>query len=187
MRTSGPAQSAEFLMDVLDAIADFNLPYAVIGALAVSYHGIPRSSADADAFIWLQPGRSAKDIVERLRVLGLQAANRSGDVDDPIGESIHVEDRHANRVDILLGLQGMPAEAVGRCVDGVLLGSSIRILGAEDLIGMKLFAGGPQDISDVRGILAVSGDTLKPHLLRAVAAGFGAETLAALERLLKGE
>jgi len=50
----------------------------------------------------------------------------------------------------------MSRNAVSRCVEESLLDSMVRIIGAEDLVAMKIFAGGVQDLIDVRGILKVS-------------------------------
>jgi hypothetical protein len=75
-----------------------------------------------------------------------------GDIDDPISGAIIVKDRHGNRADLLLGVRGMDLDPVSRCVSASLLDSSIRIIAAEDLIAMKIFAGGLQDLDDVRGI-----------------------------------
>lgn len=49
---------------------------------------------------------------------------------------------------------------------------------------MKLFAGGPRDIEDVRNVLAVSGDTLDEALLRKLTRQYGRRELDLLERLL---
>lgn len=88
-------------------------------------------------------------------------------------------------MDILLGVRGMDPQARDRCVSGSLLGSSIRIIGPEDLIAMKMFAGGFQDLEDVRGILHVSGTLLNIELLRQLAARYSPEVTRRLEELLK--
>lgn len=56
---------------------------------------------------------------------------------------------------------------------------------AEDLIGMKIFAGGTQDLTDVRGILHVSRERLNPDLLRQVARRYGADVARTLDELLE--
>jgi hypothetical protein len=58
-------------------------------------------------------------------------------------------------------------------------------MAAEDLIGMKIFAGGPQDMLDVRNILQVSRELLNLDLLRQVAHRYGPDVLRTLEELLK--
>lgn len=106
-------------------------------------------------------------------------------MDDPISRAIVIEDNYDNRMDILIGVRGMDASAMERCVSTQLLGSSIRIIGAEDLIAMKIFAGGIQDLEDVRGVLQVSGNKVNLGLLRAAAARYGDDTAAKLNELLE--
>jgi hypothetical protein len=66
-----------------------------------------------------------------------------------------------------------------------LLDSTVEIISAEDLIGLKLFAGGPQDRIDVRGILQVWRERLNPDLLRQVCRRYGADEAQNLDELLK--
>ncbi len=165
---------------------DFSVRYAVIGAFAVSYFGVPRATADADTVIWLSgAGKSEQDLKDGLHAAGYDAQLKRGDIDDPISGAIIVKDRHGNRVDLLLGVRGMDPEAVSRCVDASLLDSSVRIISAEDLIAMKIFAGGPQDLEDVRGILQVSQQLLNLELLRNLTRRYGRDSAHKLAGLLK--
>jgi hypothetical protein len=66
-----------------------------------------------------------------------------------------------------------------------MLDLTVPVIAAEDLIGMKIFAGGPQDMLDVRGILQVSREHLNSDLLRRVARRYGSRVVQALDKLLK--
>jgi hypothetical protein len=37
-----------------------------------------------------------------------------------------------------------------RCVDVAFSGATLRVVGREDFVAMKCFAGGPQDMADAR-------------------------------------
>jgi hypothetical protein len=186
VRVTGPAQPAELLLDVADRLADLQIPFALAGALAVSFYGIPRSTADADVVMWVRgSGKTPRDILDVLRAAGYSCEQRTGDPTDPIRDCIRILDGHGNRMDILLGVRGMEQSSVDRCVDGRLLEVPIRILGPEDLIAMKLSAGGTKDIGDVRGVLEVSREILNVDLLRRITKRFGRETLSKLETLLR--
>ena len=89
------------------------------------------------------------------------------DIHDPISGVVVLEDPYHNRMDLILGIRGMDPNALRRCVNAALLDSSVRIIAAEDLIAMKIFAGGTQDLEDVRGIFHVSGRDM--NLLRNLA------------------
>ena len=186
MRTTGPDQPDQILLDVADLLVALSIPYAVAGGFAVSFYGIPRATDDADGVVWIKDsGQSAVDLLNSLRASGYRAELRQGDPEDPILLSIRVEDNYRNRMDLLLGVRGLDPDAVHRCVSASLFGSALRILGAEDLIGMKIFAGGPQDLIDVRGILQVSRERLNPDLLRQVGRGYGRDVAHTLEELLQ--
>ncbi len=184
MRVTGPGEPAHLLLDIADLLLEFGISYAVVGAFAVSYHGVPRYTDDADAALWLKgTGKSEKDVAARLVAAGYRAELKRGDIDDPILGSILVKDQYENRVDLLLGIRGMDPEASSRCVSAKLLDSSVRIMGAEDLIAMKVSAGGLQDLEDVRGILQVSGNLLNLELLRNLTSRYGPDAARTLDDL----
>ena len=186
MRVTGPGQPAHLLVEIIELLNLLRVPSAVIGALAVSFYGVPRSTNDADATIWLDgTGKTADDLAKRFTGAGYRSNLRRGDMDDPVGGVLTVGDIHENRIDLLLGIRGMDADAVKRCVSTVLLDSPVRIIGAEDLIAMKIFAAGVRDIDDVQGVLRVSGKTLDLLLLRSLCGRYGIEATQKLESLLK--
>jgi len=185
MRATGPNHAAHLLPDVLDVLNELGIPNALIGAMAASYYGVPRATAEAHALIWLsRAGKSALEVTNRLLAAGYRAQLKRGDIDDPIPGAILVEDAYGNRTDLLLGVRGMDPDAVQRCVNASLLDSSVRIIAAEDLIPMKIFAGGFHDLEDVREILQVSGTLLDLELLRRLAGGYGPEVVSKLDELL---
>jgi hypothetical protein len=182
VRVTGPGQPVHFLLDIADLLNDLRIPYAVVGAFAVSFHGIPRATNDADTVIWLkESGKTEKDLSQRLTQEGYRVESRSAEADDPVAGVVAVEDKHDNRVDLLLGIRGMEPNAPARAT---VLDSSLRFIGLEDLVAMKVFAGGHRDLEDVNGILQVSGRHLNVVLLRQLAARYGAEVLARVEEIL---
>jgi len=186
MRATGPGQPALLLLDILDILQELGVPSAIVGALAVSYYGVPRSTVDADAAIWLQgTGKNATDIQGAMVDAGYEATLSRGESDDPISAVLIIEDSLGNAVDLLIGVRGMDPNAVERCLTTSMLNSIVRVIGAEDLIAMKLFAGGPQDVMDVRGILQVWRERLDRNLLKKVTRLYGADVLETLKTLDK--
>ena len=85
MRTRGRGQSSLLLLDVVDLLTRMNIPYAVIGAFAVSFYGILRASLDADLVISLTGvDEDVESLVVALSDAGFLAQHRGGDADDPI-------------------------------------------------------------------------------------------------------
>jgi hypothetical protein len=185
MSATGPGQSVELLSEVLAVLNAAQIQYAVIGALAVSVHGVVRASQDADAVI--HATASELGVVNtKLTDLGFKTELRRGDIDDPIPALLLVSDRHGNRVDLLAGLRGMDVAVYSRAIQVTIPGTTIPlcIASLEDLVAMKLFAGGPQDLLDARRCIAVAGDELDTALLRRVVAGFGRDAVSQCEKLL---
>jgi hypothetical protein len=185
VRTTGPDQPELILLDIIDRLNEFGIPYAVVGGFAASFYGVPRATTDADSVIWTRDGgKSLDDLKNHLLASGYRVDIRRGDFEDPILQVVLVTDAFDNRVDLLAGVRGMDPDAVHRCASTRFLDSTVRIIAAEDLIGMKVFAGGPQDMLDVRNILQVSRELLNLDLLRQVARRYGSDVLHALEELL---
>lgn len=61
----------------------------------------------------------------------------------------------------------------------------IRIIGFEDFIAMKIFAGSPKDLDDVVGVLKVSYDRTRLPLLRELVQKYGKDARHKLELLLR--
>jgi hypothetical protein len=185
MRPDGPGQAVRLLLDIAAVLHTEQVDYAVIGALAAAVHGVVRASLDADAIIRITT-RELGDLQGKLSALGYEAQIRRGDAEDPIAALLQVSDAHGNQVDLLVGLRGMDAGAFSRGLDVGFEAGSLRVVGREDFIAMKLFAGGPIDIADASGVLAAAGAELDVGLLRRLAAGYGRSVLQECEKLLTG-
>jgi predicted nucleotidyltransferase len=183
MRTSAPGQSALLMADVAEFRAAHGVRYAVIDAMAAAVHGVVRASLDADAVVTLQV-QEARALRQSMIEAGYEAQLRVGDVDDPIPALLEVRDRHGNRVDLLIGLRGMDPEAFNRTRQVSLAGATLEIVGREDFVAMKAFAGGPVDLADARAVMDLDRGSLDLELLRRLAQRFGRETVKAVELLV---
>jgi hypothetical protein len=96
--------------------------------------------------------------------------------------------RHSfgNRIDLLVGIRGFDPAAFSRTVEVAFEGESLRFVGLEDFIAMKVFAGGPQDLADAKGALETAGNGLDVDLLLGLAKRYGTEATQSLEGLLEG-
>lgn len=184
MRAQRPGESALLLLDAIDSLSRSNVLYAVVGAMAASVHGVVRASMDADAVLAVHSDELAA-LERRFRQDGFTTALRYGDALDPIGAVLALTDEHGNRVDFLVGIRGLDADAFARAAEIAFHGEKLRIIGLEDFVAMKLFAHGPQDVADAHSVLEVAGDDVDLELLRKLAARFGPETGEALEAALR--
>jgi predicted nucleotidyltransferase len=184
MRTTRSGESALLLLDVIDLLADQNVEYAVVGALAASIHGAVRASMDADVVLSVGV-QQAEGIGQKLRAGGFQTELVRGDFDDPIPAMLKVVDQYGNRVDLLIGLKGLEPQAFSRAITVGFQGSTVRFIGREDFIAMKVFAGGPMDLVDATRAVTAAGASLDLELVRRLAKRFGRDAAESLERLLK--
>ena len=184
MSATRPGQSTYLLLDIVELLKAEQIDYAVIGALAAAVHGVVRASLDADAVVRVTI-RQLSELQTKLAARGYLTDLRQGDIDDPIPAMLQVSDRHGNRVDLLAGLRGLEADAYVRAIDIPFAHSSLRVIGREDFIAMKAFAGGPLDMSDARYAIAVGRESLDVELLLRLAGLFGAKVRRACEQLLQ--
>lgn len=185
MRATRSGESALLLLDVIDLLADQNIEYAVVGALAASIHGAVRASMDADVVLSVGVPQ-AEGVEQKLKIGGFQTELARGDFDDPIPALLKVIDQYGNRVDLLIGLKGLEPQAFSRVTTVAFQGSTVRFIGREDFIAMKVFAGGPMDLVDAARAVTAAGASLDLELVRRLAKRFGRDALESLERLLKG-
>lgn len=184
MRATRSGESALLLLDVIELLADQNIEYAVVGALAASIHGAVRASMDADVVLSVGVPQ-AEGIGQKLKTVGFHTELTRGDFDDPIPALLKVLDQYGNRVDLLIGLKGLEPQAFSRVTTVVFQGSTVRFIGREDFIAMKVFAGGPMDLVDATRAMTAAGASLDLELVRRLAKRFGRDALESLERLLK--
>lgn len=184
MRARGPGQSALLLLDVAEVLTRAKTRYAVIGAMAASVHGSVRATTDADALLSVTLAELGQ-LQKAFRKAGFETELRRGDAEDPIPALLAVSDRHGNRVDLLAGLRGMGPEAFARSIEVGFQGEAIHVIGREDFIAMKCFAGGPLDIADARDALKIADERVDFDLLRQITRRFGRPAADVLEQLLR--
>lgn len=185
MRTQHAGQSALLFLDVVEILQREKVDYAVIGAFALSVHGAVRGTMDVDAVVFTSTRRLA-NLSTAFDRAGFLTELRRGDPDDPILAMLVLRDAYENRVELLGGLRGMDPEVFSRTIEVQLMGVNLRIVGREDFIAMKCFAGGPQDIVDARSAYKGAQGPVDLDLLRTVTRRFGRDAADNLERVLAG-
>lgn len=186
MKISGPGQSSLLLLKVIKLLNKWRVPYAIVGAFAASFYGVVRASLDADAVI--SPGNDEEKLhpfLSALKKAGLKTVLTRGDSRDPIRCVINIEDKFRNRVDLLIGISGMTEDVFGRVRTASFLRAKIKLIGIEDFIAMKIFAGGAKDIDDVLGVLQVSSGEIDLPVLKRLTLHYGKKELKKLEEILR--
>jgi len=122
--------------------------FALIGGLAVSAWSPPRATMDVDLLV-LAETENLNHLVKALCDAGMSAELRYGGFHDPVPFLIR-----ADFLDIIVATKKYEAEAVVESIAVNIAGREIPVVSPEYLIILKLKAGGPQDLGDVKELLA---------------------------------
>ena len=147
------------LYEVVDALGNAKLKYAVVGGYALALHGIVRATMDVDLVLQLSL-RDFQSAEKALRGIGLQSRLplRAADVINLRQE--YIENRNliawsfvdfqnpVRQVDILITMD-LRDLAIEKISTG---GRKISVATLEQLLVLKKSAGRPQDLLDVRRI-----------------------------------
>lgn len=146
------------LATTLEALARHDLPSAVIGAVAMAAHGVARATMDIDLLL---VGREALDSPAwpELRQTGIDVAIRRGTADDPLLGVVRLRTVDAAQLDVVVGGALWQRNVIDRAAPAKLFDCVARVASASDLVLLKLYAGSPQDRSDILRLLGASSDT----------------------------
>ena len=151
--------------------------FALIGGLSVAAWGIVRATEDIDYLVDSEPSpigdpnlrNQLKRFFERQHC---RVEWRIGDYDDPVPLLLRIKLPRSYGglgADILWAHRHWHREALSRSIDVNLSRRRVPVLHPEDLILLKLEAGGPGDLTDVAGLLADPPRQLNLSRLKATA------------------
>jgi hypothetical protein len=146
------------LDDVARELSSGGVAHALIGAGALAFHGVSRSTFDLDLLVTdgvvLHAG-----FWGRLAGLGVGLDLRVGDDDDPLAGVIRLTRPGSRSVDVVVGRAAWQSEALARATPRPLGAAPIPVVTPPDLVLLKLYAGGPQDAWDIEQLLALGDRT----------------------------
>lgn len=132
-----------------------NVPYAVMGGLAVRAHGIPRPTYDVDLAI-LADRDVLRSVIKEIRKIGFY---EKGWVDNVSGlpfikAATFIEGRSLV-ADIFLAETDFLRSLMSRRIRDTVNGFEAWLVTAEDLILLKLISNRPRDIADIADVLVM--------------------------------
>lgn len=143
----------------------------LIGAAALAAHRYPRSTADIDLAVGMEPRRLG-EIAQELRREGFTVEVSEPDSIDPLGGVIRASIEGADPIEIVNFCNppgsGFPAliEIALRDATVVRPGAMLRVVTLPHLILFKLYAGGSKSKSDVLELLSRNLDRVDIAALR---------------------
>lgn len=172
----------ELAVAISGLLAAADIPHAVGGALALGFYAPPRGTFDVDLNIFVEAG----DPGAALEALS------AGGIDIEPGAARTIADRgdlfvqHGGcRLDIFFSSIPLQRRAAQRTRQVELLGASVPILSAEDLVVLKLLFNRHKDIVDIEQLIAAVGSGLDRAYVRSTlieCVGEDDTRLATLER-----
>lgn len=149
-----PADVDDKLLDLARIVAaeaaTLGIPSALIGALALAVHGYVRATGDADLGVCTMFSPSLQSLRDRLHDLGYAVTLRAPDDDDPLDGVLVVEDGAARVEVVNIGHVRLGRASVDNAQD---VGNGLRSVRAQELIALKLYAGGRRSEHDVHALL----------------------------------
>ena len=140
-------------MTLLDRVAAVleraGIPHALIGAAALAAAGVARSTFDVDLLV-LDPSVLSAAMWEGLRRDGAGVEILRGDDDDPLRGVVRIEAAAERPVDVIVGRHAWQARVLERATPA---DAGPPVAAPRDVILLKLYAGGSQDLWDVRELL----------------------------------
>lgn len=146
-------------------LSELGVEHALIGGWAVLAWGRVRATRDMD-WLALVPASRRKEVIAALAPLGSVEWRAPGE-DDPVAGVIRVVPaaEEATVVDIIIASGAADRTALARREDVRLGAESLPTVRVEDIIAMKLQAGGPVDIDDASSLLSVHSGRLDEAIL----------------------
>lgn len=135
------------LREFVECLNSNGVEYLVVGALAVSWHGYPRYSADVD-FLVRPSHANAERLLKAIRQFGFGSLDISTDDLEAPGKVIQLG-HEPNRIDLMTSITGVPFDDAWQTrSSGHLDGISVNFIGRAALIRNKESTGRAKDRID---------------------------------------
>jgi hypothetical protein len=148
---AAPMDLRSVLLEIHTALAEAGIAHALIGGLVLAAHGAGRATADLDL---LADGNRADEVDRISREHGFECLLRNDFVGNYLGST-----PERGRVDFLFARRARSRAILDRAASHAILGASIRVVDASDLIGLKVqsLSNDParrhQDLADIERLL----------------------------------
>lgn len=149
----------DLLAKVVTTLEGQNVPVALIGAAAMAAHGVSRSTQDIDLLSLSHACLEPQVWTDLVRV-GATVDVRVGDDDDPLLGVVRIA-QGTQMVDVVVGRSRWQRGVLDRAQQVTVFSVSLRVVTPEDLVLLKLYAGGFQDRWDIAQLLQVHGEGLR--------------------------
>ena len=150
----------ELLSDLAAALAPAGVGWYLFGAQAAIVYGAARLTADVDVTVRLPDAMSSQSLVARLADRGFRLRISDPAFIERTRVIPFVHHATALPLDVVLAGPGIEDQFLSRVHVRSIEGVQVYVASPEDLIVMKILAGRPKDLDDVRAVVAALGAQL---------------------------
>lgn len=146
------------LIEITAILDELDVPYMLIGGLAVSMWGEPRATLDVDLSLWVEPA-DFESTVSALcaRVAALPKNPLAFATETRV---LPVSSSEGVRVDLVFAALDAEKQAIGRATPKQIDGKTVMVGSVEDLLLMKLISEREKDWEDARRLLRRFRDSI---------------------------
>lgn len=131
---------------------------AVIGAIALAFHGYARATQDVDLATHVDPRTALRDLARVMQQQGYSTRLILPDTEDPLGGVLNVTGKDFDAVQVVnffnpWAVSNNPGESSIRAAAARIPGYDLPVVDVPHLVALKLYAGGPRNRNDVLELL----------------------------------
>jgi predicted nucleotidyltransferase len=140
----------EDFRDLLVALAREGVEFLIVGAYAIAFHGIPRTTGDIDVFVRPAAGNAARTWKALVAFGAPLEANAVTESDFAVPGAVYQIGLPPRRIDVMTEISGVDfEEAWASRVATELDGVRVHFIGKDALLKNKRAAGRAKDLADL--------------------------------------
>ena len=144
---------------------------AVIGAIALAFHGYARATQDVDLATHVDPRTVLRELARVMQQQGYSARIILPDAQDPLGGVLNVTGEDFDAVQVVnfynpWTASNNPGESSIRAAAACIPGYDLPVVDVPHLVALKLYAGGPRNRSDILELLERNRDVDRREIRR---------------------
>ncbi len=151
--TGGRTGLSAYARRALRALNGADVPYALIGAVALAVRGLPRMTRDLDVVVVIEDAFAALDSLQEAGFRSIAPVVR-GQEPEPM---YVLKDRGGNEVDLLVAAGEPESTVVAEAPKATAFGVRAPVATLEHLVLMYLYSNQPRHLADLARIVTETG------------------------------
>ena len=142
-----------FVAKALEVLAEAEVPFGVIGAMALAVRGLPRMTRDLDVVVMVEDAYAALDALERAGFRSVTPIDRT---EEP--EPMYVLESNDPRgeIDVLVAASEPESTVIAEAKPADVYGVKVPVASLEHLLLMYLYSNQPKHLGDFARIVTES-------------------------------